>query len=119
MNVSEAIDALMDVDGSIAGLLVDSDSGMVLASKSKGGFDTDMAAAGNTRVVQAKRDTMRMLKLDDKIEDILITLGNHLHLITPLPSNDAVFGYLVVDRHGANLGMARAKLKSVMGSLKF
>ncbi len=118
MKVNEAIDALMDIDGSIAGILVDSDSGMVLASKSKG-FDTDMAAAGNTRVVQAKRDTMRMLKLDDKIEDILITLGEQLHLIAPLPSNDAIFGYLVVDRHGANLGMARAKLKAVMGSLKF
>ncbi len=118
MKVNEAIDALMDVDGAIAAILVDSDSGMVLASKSKG-FDTDMAAAGNTRVVQAKRDTMKMLKLDDRIEDILITLGEHLHLITPLPSNDAVFGYLVVDRYGANLGMARAKLKAVMGSLQF
>lgn len=116
MKANEAIDELMDVDGSVAAILVDSDSGMVLASKSKG-FDTDVAAAGNTRVVQAKRDTMKMLKLDDRIEDILITLGSQLHLITPLPSNGAIFGYLVVDKAGANLGMARAKLKSVVANV--
>ncbi len=116
MKVNEAIDGLMDVDGAIAAIIVDSDSGMVLAAKSKD-FDTDMAAAGNTRVVQAKRDTMKMLKLDDRIEDMLITLGTQLHLITPLPSNDAIFGYLVVDKVGANLGMARAKLKSLMADL--
>jgi predicted regulator of Ras-like GTPase activity (Roadblock/LC7/MglB family) len=118
MKVNEAIDELMDVDGAIAAILVDSDSGMVLASKSKG-FDTDTAAAGNTCVVQAKRDTMKMLKLDDRIEDMLITLGTQLHLISPLPSNDAIFGYLVVDKKGANLGLARAKLKAVMGSVTF
>ncbi len=118
MKVNEAIDEMMDVDGAIAAILADSDSGMVLAAKSKG-FDTDTAAAGNTRVVQAKRDTMRMLKLDDKIEDMLITLGSQLHLIAPLPSNDAIFGYLVVDKAGANLGMARAKLKAVMSEVSF
>ena len=118
MKANEAIDELMTVDGAIAAIIADSDSGMVLASKSKG-FDTDMAAAGNTRVVQAKRDTMKMLKLDDRIEDILITLGKQLHLITPQPSNDAIFGYLVVDQSGANLGMARAKLKSIMAGLVF
>ncbi|MDQ6977149.1 MAG: hypothetical protein Q9M75_03455 [Ghiorsea sp.] len=115
-NANETVTELMGTEGAIAAIIADSDSGLVLAAKSNG-FDTDTAAAGNTRVMQAKRDTMKMLKLDDSIQDILITLGNQLHLITPLPKNDAIFGYLVVDKSGANLGMARAQLKNAMASL--
>jgi len=115
-NANETVNELMGTEGAIAAIIADSDSGLVLAQKSNG-FDTDTAAAGNTRVVQAKRDTMKMLKLNDSIEDILITLGNQLHLITPLPTNDAIFGYLVVDKNGANLGMARAQLKNAMAGL--
>jgi len=117
MSAAAAIDTLMKTEGAIAAIIADSDSGLVLAAKSNGTFDTDTAAAGNTRVVQAKRDTMRMLKLNDKIDDMLITLGTQLHLIAPLPSNDAIFGYLVVDKNGANLGMARAQLKSAMSTV--
>ncbi|MDQ6991229.1 MAG: hypothetical protein Q9M11_05805 [Mariprofundaceae bacterium] len=115
-NAEETIKELMMIDGAIAAIIADSDSGLVLASQSKG-FDTDTAAAGNTRVVLAKRDTMRMLGLDDKIEDILITLGKQLHLIAPWHKNDAIFAYLVVDRVGSNLGMARAQLSSAVSTL--
>jgi len=115
-NANDTVKELMGTEGAIAAIIADSDSGLVLAAKSNG-FDTDTAAAGNTRVMQAKRDTMKMLKLDDNIQDILITLGTQLHLITPLPDNDAIFGYLVVDKNGANLGMARAQLKNAMAGL--
>jgi len=115
-NANETVIELMGTEGAVAAIIGDSDSGLVLASKSNG-FDTETAAAGNTRVMQAKRDTMKMLNLNDSIEDILITLGKQLHLITPLPGNDAIFGYLVVDKKGANLGMARAQLKNAMANL--
>jgi len=115
-SADEVVKELMMVDGAVAAIIVDSDSGLVMASQSKG-FDTDTAAAGNTRVVLAKRDTMRMLGLDDKIEDILITLGDQLHLIAPWAKNDAIFAYLVVNKSGANLGMARAQLQGGINSL--
>ncbi|MDQ6994256.1 MAG: hypothetical protein Q9M18_01510 [Mariprofundaceae bacterium] len=115
-NAEETIKELMMIDGAVAAIIADSDSGLVMASQSKG-FDTDTAAAGNTRVVLAKRDTMRMLGLDDNIEDILITLGNQLHLIVPWQKNDAIFAYLVVDRAGSNLGMARTQLKNAVATL--
>lgn len=115
-NADTVVKDLMMIDGAIAAIIADSDSGLVMASQSKG-FDTDTAAAGNTRVMLAKRDTMRMLGLDDDIEDILITLGKQLHLIAPWKKNDAIFAYLVVDKSGTNLGMARSQLKSAVASL--
>ena len=64
-------------------------------------LDLDVAAAGNTEVIRAKMRTMESLRLDDTIEDILITLGKQYHLIRLMASSDAtgnLFLYLALDR---------------------
>ncbi|WP_309385784.1 hypothetical protein [Cerasicoccus frondis] len=104
------LDELTSINGFIGACLVDSDSGMVLGMVGGGQINLDVAAAGNTEVVKAKRKTMQSLGLDDKIEDILITLGTQYHLIRPLKSNEAVFLYIALLRSQANLGMARISL---------
>lgn len=102
---------LRDADGYMAAALVDSDSGMMLCSDG-GGLDLEIAAAGNTEVLKAKRKTMKHLQLTDRIEDILITMGDHYHMIRPLETNEAVFLYVVLDRDKANLAMARITLRN-------
>lgn len=109
---------LESIDGFVAAALVESESGLAMA-KAGGGVDLDLAAAGNTEVIRAKRRVANALKLDDHIEDILITLGKAYHLIRPLESNDSLFIYLVLDRKRANLAMARHELKSFEKSLDF
>lgn len=109
---------LESIDGFVAAALVESESGLAMA-KAGGGIDLDLAAAGNTEVIRAKRRVANALKLDDHIEDILITLGKAYHLIRPLESNDSLFIYLVLDRKRANLAMARHELKSFEKSLDF
>jgi len=108
---------LTQIDGFIGAALVDSDSGLVLGTEGGGVLDLEMAAAGNTEVVRAKRKTMKSLGLTDKIEDILISLHKQYHLIRPLDSNDAVFLYLALDRKSANLGMARLQAAKFEKSL--
>ena len=108
----ETLSRLMEIDGVIGACIVDSNSGMMLATA--GGspqMNLEVAAAGNTEVVRAKRKTMKALALHDGIEDILITLGKQYHLIRPLGSNDALFIYLALDKSRANLAMARHNLQ--------
>jgi hypothetical protein len=63
--------------------------------------------------------TMQALKLDDTIEDILITLGTQYHLIRLLSSTrGSLFLYLALDRGRANLALARHVLKQVEGDLQ-
>ncbi|HEX6904321.1 MAG TPA: roadblock/LC7 domain-containing protein [Thermoanaerobaculia bacterium] len=107
------MDRLMEIDGSVGCCLVDSSSGMVLAQAGGGSVNLEVAAAGNTEVVRAKRKTMKALDLNDSIEDILITLGNQYHLIRLLKSSEAMFLYLVLDKGRSNLAMARHQLASV------
>jgi hypothetical protein len=83
-------------------------------------LDLDVAAAGNTEVIRAKMRTMESLRLDDTIEDILITLNKQYDLIRLLKSsrNDqGLFLYLVLDRAKANLALARHDLRSIEAEL--
>ena len=109
--LKDAMGKLLNIDGAIGTCVVDSDSGMMLGSAGgQGQVNLELAAAGNTEVVRAKRRTMASLGLKDAIEDILITLGKQYHLIRPLAANDAIFIYLVLEKSRSNLAMARLQL---------
>jgi predicted regulator of Ras-like GTPase activity (Roadblock/LC7/MglB family) len=110
-NVKESLEKIMQTEGAVGACVVDSSSGMMLGSIGGGPhLNVEIAAAGNTEVVRAKRKTMRSLNLNDQIEDILITLGKQYHIIRLCASNDALFVYVVLDKQRANLAMARINI---------
>lgn len=107
------ISKLAEIGGFIGACLVDSETGLMMASEGGGKLDLEAAGAANTEVVKAKLSAIEMLGLDDHIDDILITLGKQFHLIRPLEKSPKVFLYVALDKKGANLGMARVQVKSV------
>ena len=106
----------MTIDGALCAAVVDSGSGMLLGSIGSG-VDLELAAAGNTEVVRAKLKTMKSLNLNDRIDDILITLGKAYHIIRPLQKHDGLFVYLVLDKAKSNLALARRKTQDVEQAL--
>jgi hypothetical protein len=121
MNIEAALKEAMNIDGALGASLVDWESGMSLGAVGGGKYlDLDVAAAGNTEVIRAKMRTMESLRLDDQIEDILITLTKQYHLIRLLKSSrsdQGLFLYLVLDRGKANLALARHSLKRLEGDI--
>lgn len=86
-------------------------TGMSFASLSVNpNFDPELASAYNLEVVKAKLSAIKALGLSSKLDDILITLSDQLHIID-LSENGEYFVYLAVDSSKVNLGMARATLK--------
>jgi hypothetical protein len=113
-NLKESLQRLSQIDGFLGACIVDSNSGMTLGAEGGGtAIDLDIAAAGNTEVVRAKRKTLASLGLKDSIEDMLITLGKQYHLIRPLAQHQGLFIYLVLDKNRSNLAMARHILADV------
>jgi hypothetical protein len=121
MNIETALKEAMAIEGATGAALVDWDSGMALGTL--GGskhLDLDLAAAGNTEVVRAKMRTLETLRLNDSVEDILITLSTQYHVIRLLGKADGshnLFLYLVLDRNKANLALARHHLKRIESEL--
>jgi CheY-like chemotaxis protein len=118
MNIKDSLVKLNSIDGFIGAALVDSESGMLLGQEGGGPLNLEVAAAGNTEVVRAKRKTMNNLALKDAIEDILISLSRQYHLIRPLRSRPTIFFYVALDRQRANLAMARIALADVEKELQ-
>src|ERR1041384_7468800 len=103
-DMDTALKEIMDMDGAVGG-----------------GKDLDLtvAAAGNTDVVRAKLRAMEMLNLNEKIEDILITLDTQYHMIRPLTSRSGkgLFLYVALRKDRANLAMARHQLRRIENDL--
>jgi hypothetical protein len=121
MNIETALKEAMTTEGALGVALVDWESGMSLGALGGGKYlDLEVAAAGNTEVIRAKMRTMESLRLNDSIEDILITLSKQYHIIRLLKSaagGQNMFLYLVLDRSKANLALARHNLKRIESEL--
>ena len=110
MNFDGIINELLKPDGAMAAAVVDYSSGMLLAGAGSSSMDLEIAAAGNTEVVRAKMKTMKLLDLNETIDDILITLGEQYHLIRPIAKLDGLFLYFVLAKDKSNLALARRAL---------
>ena len=121
VNIETALKEAMSIDGALGVALVDWDSGMSLGTLGGGKYlDLEVAAAGNTEVVRAKMRAMESLRLNDTIEDILITLTKQYHLIRLLKNSaqdHGLFLYLALDRPKSNLALARHSLKQIESDL--
>lgn len=114
MNVPAAsISDTSKIAGFIGACLVDSESGMLLASEGGGKLDMEAVAALNTNFIKAKLMAIEQLGLNQHLEDILITLEHQVHLIRPLEKNRELFVYVALDKKSANLGMARRQLREL------
>lgn len=96
-----------NVAGFIGASVVDMESGMALAAKSaRADFDLEVASAYNSEMVKAKLNTMRILNITSGLEDMLLTLGDQLHLIKLVGDNQ--FVYVAAERGSTNLALLRA-----------
>lgn len=95
-----------DLPGFMAASLVDLESGMTLGLKSvRPDFDLAAASAYNSEMVKQKLKIMRALNLKTNLEDMLLTLGDQIHVIKLV--GQTTFIYLAVDRAQSNLAIVR------------
>jgi len=95
-----------DIPGYIAASLVDLESGMTLGLKSaRPDFDLAAASAYNSEMVKQKLKIMKALSIRTSLEDMLITMGDQIHVIKMIGAT--TFIYLAVDRSLSNIAIVR------------
>lgn len=112
----QKLEECLEINGAMGAAIVDIASGMSVATVGElRNSDLDLAAAGNNEVMRSELKLLNLLKLDDEVEDILISLGDWYELIRPMTdkSGEGLFVYLALDRKRANLALARLKLRDV------
>jgi hypothetical protein len=104
-----------EMPGFMAASLVDTDSGMTLGLKSlRPDFDLAAASAYNSEMVKQKLKIMKALNLKTHLEDMLLTLGDQIHVIKLIGTT--TFIYLAVDRTQSNLAIVRNVLAKHSGA---
>jgi serine/threonine protein kinase len=111
------ISGLRRIGGFVGGWLVDSATGHVMAAEqddSVGDPEAVMAAA-----INLGRANLRAMDLvDDRVDDILVTLGRRVHLIRPLAQSPKVFLCVALEGEMANPGLARVQIRRVEQSIR-
>jgi hypothetical protein len=97
---------MLRAEGALCAALVDAGSGLLIAGEGTL-LDLELAVAADTEVLRSTLSTLALLRMDDQLEDILITLGKQYHIIRPVQSASGIFLYLVLDKGKANLALAR------------
>ena len=118
LDIQDALDTIMNIDGAVGAAIVDFESGMTLGTIGGRSLDMELAGAGNTEVLRSKKSIIQDLGLDEEIEDILVSLESQYHLIRMCQNHEDVFIYLVIDRAEGNLGLARRSIDKVDEQLR-
>ena len=110
------LERVRQIEGLVAGCLVDASTGMLLGSaRSEQELNVPVAAAGAADVAHAISLMSAELAAEGGLEDVIITLKGHYHLIrrfSPAPKLDFLL-LVVLDRAGTNLAMALRQLRDL------
>lgn len=105
---------LQRISGFLLASLVDADSGMILgAVRGDDSMSVPAAAAGAADVINALSLMTSRLALPGDLEDVIVTLSTHYHLIqvfSPTPAGQLVL-LVTLNRRSANLAMARHEVR--------
>jgi predicted regulator of Ras-like GTPase activity (Roadblock/LC7/MglB family) len=105
-----------EVGGFIGASVVDLETGMTLAvHSSRTDFDLSTASAYNSEMVKQKLKIIKALNLRTTLEDMLLTLGDQIHLIKM--TSPTTFLYLAAERANTNLAIVRSSVNKNSAAL--
>jgi CheY-like chemotaxis protein/predicted regulator of Ras-like GTPase activity (Roadblock/LC7/MglB family) len=111
-HLQQILERLHRLEGYHTAMLVDTDSGMVIGGDDDiVGVDMQAVAAGYSELYRLERDVVAALG-GDQIEDVVITLSRHYHLLHAVAGQPSLLLCVVLDRDRTTLGLARYALAS-------
>ncbi len=107
--VLRVLEQLMRIEGVLGGCIVDTSTGLVLGQQLADDVEDlplELTAATATEVLKAQRRAARDLG-SQRVDEIIITLDRHQHILRSVHQHADLFLLVVLDRRRTNLALAR------------
>lgn len=115
--VREALDRGRRVDGALATLLAEIQTGAVTAAAvGSRSVDLEAAAAGAAELVRRKDAVEEHMGLREAVEELLVTSARHFYMIRPL--GEGLFLLMILDRRKADFAAAQSSLAAIAETLE-
>lgn len=111
LSVDQALGRLLEAPAEGAAV-VDVESGMCLDSAGEMPY-FEIIAAMSMEILSVEEAVVRRLASRDRVEDVLVTLGQHLHVLRPLRRRDGFCLFAVFDRRKTKLAWARHRVAEI------
>ena len=112
-HLQRLIEALRQLDGYSAAMMVDGESGLVVGGDHRvSNLALQTAATGYSELYRIERDLVDSLCVGDEIEDVVITLSSQYHVLHAVAGRPSLLLCVVLDRNSTSLGLARYAIKA-------
>lgn len=111
----QALGDMLSIDGLLGCAVVDATTGLVLARESREDqpADLDLSAAASAQVLRAHRLAARNMGLSEQIDEVMVSAGTRQQVLRTVTRHPDLFLMALLDKHRANLALARYKLMEV------
>ncbi|HEY0856833.1 MAG TPA: hypothetical protein VGE16_07240 [Albitalea sp.] len=111
----QALAEMLSIDGLLGCAVVDGTTGLVLARESREDqpADLDLSAAASAQVLRAHRLAARNMGLSEHIDEVMVSAGARQQVLRTVSRHPDLFLLALLDKHRANLALARYKLMEV------
>lgn len=111
----QALAEMLSIDGLLGCAVVDGTTGLVLARESREDqpADLDLSAAASAQVLRAHRLAARNMGLSEQIDEVMVSAGARQQVLRTVTRHPDLFLLALLDKHRANLALARYKLMEV------
>lgn len=115
----EALATVAALEGLLGCAVVDSSTGLVIArdGRSAPPLDLDLAAAACAQVMRAHRQAARSMGMPEQIDEIMTSAGPRQMVMRTLTRHPSLFLVAMLEKHRANLALARYTLSEVEKTL--
>jgi|GEM_PF-458966 len=115
----QALADMLSIDGLLGCAVVDGTTGLVLARESREDqpADIDLSAAASAQVLRAHKLAARNMGLSEQIDEVMVSAGPRQQVLRTVTRHPDLFLLALLDKHRANLALARYKLMEVEKSL--
>ena len=107
---SEPTDLLITIEGAMAAACIDWKAGVCVWSIGDEAVDMNALVARGLNMIRTRAAGSTELNDSGRLEDILITFGQHFHILHICDEEPSRLIYLVLDRDSGNLALARHQM---------